>query len=74
MWNSGYHNVESKDANENLYSGVAPGTKSETTFSHNFRSEGSNYYVCTPHKGYMFGTITVVAEKNLNVCIWFFLF
>jgi plastocyanin len=66
VWNSGYHNGESKDANENFYSGAYEGTTSGTTFSHTFTSEGSNYYVCTPHLGYMYGTITVVAEGALS--------
>ena len=66
VWNSSYHNVESKDANESFYSGAYQGTTSETTFSHTFTSEGSNYYVCTPHLSYMFGTITVVAEGALS--------
>jgi plastocyanin len=66
VWSSGGHNVESKDANESFYSGAYQGTPSGTTFSHTFTSEGSNYYLCTPHPGNMFGTITVVAEGALS--------
>ena len=66
VWSSSGHNVESKGANESFYSGAYQGTPSGTTFSHTFTSEGSNYYVCTPHKDYMFGTITVVAEGALS--------
>jgi plastocyanin len=66
VWSSGGHNVESKDANESFYSGAYQGTPSGTTFSHTFTSEGSNDYLCTPHPGNMFGTITVVAEGALS--------
>ena len=65
VWNSGGHNVESRGANESFYSGAYQGTPSGTTFSYTFRSEGSNYYVCTPHAD-MYGTITVVAEGALS--------
>ena len=65
VWNSSGHNVESSGANESFYSGAYQGTPSGTTFSYTFGSEGSNYYVCSPHPG-MFGTITVVAEGALS--------
>jgi len=65
VWSSSGHNVESKGANESFYSGAYQGTPSGTTFSYTFTSEGSNYYICTPHAS-MFGTITVVAEGALN--------
>ena len=65
----------------NWYSGGTHNVKSSTsatetfesqfftmggTFSHTFTQEGSNDYVCSPHSGNMFGTITVVAEGTLS--------
>jgi plastocyanin len=67
IWNwyaSGTHNVVSEaDATESFDSGLlGPGS----TFSYTFTQVGTNDYVCTPHSGNMFGTITVVPEGSLN--------
>jgi len=65
VWNSNNHNVVSNnDANEPFNSGNTE--NNGATFSHTFASEGVNAYVCTPHSGNMFGTITVVAEGALG--------
>jgi len=67
IWNwyaNGTHNVVSEaDATESFDSGLlGPGS----TFSYTFTQIGTNDYVCTPHSGNMFGTITVVPEGSLN--------
>ncbi len=36
------------------------------SFSYTFTQVGTNDYVCTPHAGNMFGTITVVADGTLS--------
>ena len=65
VWPGNNHNVVSNDvANENFSSGA---TQNNATFSHTFLSVGSNGYVCSPHAGDMFGTITVVAEGALSI-------
>lgn len=60
----GVHNVVSEpDATESFDSGLeGPGFE----FSYTFTLEGVNDYVCTPHSGNMFGTITVVPDGSLN--------
>jgi plastocyanin len=66
LWLSNGHNVVSNaGANESFNSGALQ--DSGTTFSKTFNSVGSNDYVCTPHSGNMFGTITVVAEGVLSI-------
>jgi plastocyanin len=66
VWLSNNHNVVSKgDANENFNSGATE--NAGATFSHTFISLGTSDYVCTPHSGNMYGTITVVAEGVLNI-------
>ena len=65
-WTSSGHNVVST-AGEGFNSGAAGGTPSGTTFSHTFTSIGATDYVCSPHAGNMFGTITVVADGSLSV-------
>ena len=66
LWLSNGHNVVSNaGANESFNSGTLQ--DSGTTFSKTFNSVGSNDYVCTPHSGDMFGTITVVAEGVLSI-------
>lgn len=67
IWNwyaSGTHNVVSlSTATESFDSGLlGPGS----TFSYTFTQVGTNDYVCTPHSGSMFGTITVVPDGSLN--------
>ncbi|MBS3737462.1 T9SS type A sorting domain-containing protein [Mesohalobacter halotolerans] len=61
---NGTHNVVSKaDATESFSS---PLQGSGSTFSHTFTQIGVNDYICQPHAGSMFGTITVVADGSLN--------
>jgi plastocyanin len=68
VWSSAGHNVLSNSgADENFNSGAYQGTPSGTTFSHTFESEGTSDYVCEPHPGNMYGTITVVAEGVLSI-------
>lgn len=66
-WNwysGGSHNVKSnEDATESFESAFFT---QGGTYSKTFNSVGSNVYVCTPHAGNMFGTITVVAEGALS--------
>ncbi|MBT4413426.1 MAG: T9SS type A sorting domain-containing protein [Polaribacter sp.] len=67
-WNwysGGNHNVKSKStANESFESQFFG---NGGTFSHTFTSIGTNDYLCSPHPGTMFGTITVVAEGTLSI-------
>jgi len=67
-WNwysGGSHNVKSNgDATESFESAFFT---QGGTYSKTFNSVGSNVYVCTPHAGNMFGTITVVAEGALSI-------
>jgi plastocyanin len=67
-WNwysGGSHNVKSNaSSNESFESSFFT---QGGTFSHTFTSVGTNDYVCSPHAGNMFGTITVVAEGTLSV-------
>jgi plastocyanin len=68
VWKSSGHNVVSNSgANETFNSGSSSGTNTGTTFSHTFISLGTSDYVCTPHSGNMYGTITVVAEGVLSI-------
>ena len=66
-WNwyaTGNHNVKSDASATEPFESSYFGNGG--TFSYTFTSEGSNYYICSPHPGNMFGTITVVAEGALN--------
>jgi plastocyanin len=67
-WNwyaGGSHNVKSKaSATEGFESDFF---STGGTFSHTFTAVGTNDYVCSPHSGNMFGTITVVAEGSLSI-------
>lgn len=60
----GNHNVVSNsDATESFASELlGPGSE----FSYTFTQVGDNGYVCTPHSGNMFGTITVVPDGTLS--------
>lgn len=62
--NGSSHNVKSTSGEtfESAFSGTQG-----NTFSHKFITVGTSNYVCQPHPGNMFGTITVVAEGTLNV-------
>ena len=66
-WNwyaSGTHNVKSAVSATEPFESEFFGNGG--TYSKTFNSLGSNDYVCSPHSGNMFGTITVVAEGALS--------
>lgn len=68
QWNwyaNGTHNVVSTGGPETFASALTnnPGIN----FSYTFNQEGTTTYVCTPHSGNMFGSITVVADGTLNI-------
>ena len=66
-WNwyaSGTHNVKSAVSATEPFESEFFGNGG--TYSKTFNSLGSNDYVCSPHSGNMFGTITVVAEGTLS--------
>ena len=66
-WNwyaSGTHNVKSAVSATESFQSAYFGNGG--TYSKTFNSLGSNDYVCSPHPGSMFGTITVVAEGALS--------
>ena len=62
---NGTHNVVSDNDATESFSSALMGPGSE--FSHTFTQVGTNAYVCTPHPGSMFGTITVVPDGTLNL-------
>ena len=62
----GNHNVKSKEGSNESFESLYSSTNG-FTFSKTFTSIGTNSYVCTPHLGDMFGTITVVAEGTLSI-------
>jgi len=68
IWNwysSGSHNVKSKDSsNESFESAYF---QNGGSYERIFTSVGANEYICSPHAGDMFGTITVVAEGVLSI-------
>jgi len=67
IWNwyaNGNHNVVSEPGATESFSSPLQGPGS--TFSYTFTQVGENDYVCSPHAGSMFGTITVVPEGTLN--------
>ncbi len=68
-WNwyaNGSHNVVSTGGDESFNSGATTSNPG-VNFSFEFLNIGSTTYVCQPHAGNMFGTITVVAEGVLSV-------
>jgi len=67
-WNwysGGNHNVKSNASSKETFESAF--FQQGGTFSHTFTSTGTNGYVCSPHAGNMFGTITVVAEGTLRI-------
>ena len=66
-WNwysTGSHNVKSTTATETFESSYFT---NGGTYSKTFNAVGTNEYICSPHAGDMFGTITVVAEGVLGI-------
>jgi hypothetical protein len=62
----GNHNVLSNGGSNESF-GSSFSSTNGFTFSKTFTSVGTNDYVCTPHAGIMFGTITVVADGTLSI-------
>ena len=61
----GSHNVFSQGGSQETFTSGST-TSAPNTYSYTFTQIGSNNYVCQPHSGNMFGTITVVAEGTLS--------
>ena len=67
-WNwysGGNHNVKSNATATESFESQFFGNGG--TFSHTFTLVGTNDYICSPHAGNMFGTITVVADGTLSI-------
>ena len=65
-YNGGTHNVKSNTgAIQNFNSGYFSGNGQSYSFT--FTTVGNNSYVCSPHAGDMYGTITVVADGSLGI-------
>ena len=70
LWvGSGSHNLISTGGVESFNSGYGSSGK---IFTYTFNNIGSTSYICTPHAGTMFGTVTVTSqtasidEENIN--------
>ena len=60
LWvGSGSHNLISTGGVESFNSGYGSSGK---TFTYTFNNIGSTSYICTPHAGNMFGTVTVTSQ------------
>jgi hypothetical protein len=57
IWNGGNHNLISTSGTESFDSGYSSSVG--FNFSKTFNSIGQTTYVCTPHAGNMYGTVTV---------------
>ncbi|MGC6430965.1 MAG: T9SS type A sorting domain-containing protein [Jejuia sp.] len=67
QWNwyaTGTHNVVATGGTETFASSLT--SNLGINFSYTFNQEGTTTFVCTPHSGNMFGTITVVADGTLS--------
>lgn len=70
QWNwyaSGSHNVVSSSGSTETFSSGSVTSNPGINFSYTFTQVGTNPFVCAPHSGSMFGTITVVANGTLSV-------
>ena len=68
IWNwysGGNHNVKSNATATESFESQFFGNGG--TFSYTFTLVGTNDYICSPHPGSMFGTITVVADGTLSI-------
>ena len=65
-FDGGFHNVVSNGGTESFNSGATTNTPG-VNFSYTFNQIGSTSFICQPHAGIMFGTITVVAEGTLSI-------
>ena len=61
----GSHNVVSGVGSQESFTSGST-TSAPNTYSYTFTEVGTNNYVCQPHSGNMFGTITVVADGTLS--------
>ena len=62
-WGSGFHNLT--QANGETEPGFGENFYSEGhIYEHTFTTVGSHDYICSPHSGSMYGTITVVQPNN----------
>jgi plastocyanin len=61
-WGTGTHNLIATSGTETFDSGYhgSPGY----VFSYTFNQVGATNYVCSPHAGNMYGTITVTEENG----------
>ena len=59
-WGSGTHNLRATSGTESFYSGYFTGAGN--TFTYTFNQVGSTDYVCDPHAGNMYGTVTVTSS------------
>lgn len=63
-WGSGTHNLRATSGTESFDSGYETGPG--YVFSHTFNTIGSTDYVCDPHAGNMYGTVTVTATSGVE--------
>ena len=63
-WGSGSHNLRATSGTESFDTGpvIGPGH----VFSYTFNQVGSTDYVCDPHQGNMYGTVTVSATAGID--------
>lgn len=63
-WGSGFHNLRATAGTESFDSGFfsVPGHE----FSYTFNQVGSTDYVCDPHSGNMYGTVTVSSTAGID--------
>ena len=69
VWNyyaTGTHTVTSEAGSTESWDSGLIASGSGVTYSKTFTAVGTNAYVCTPHNGNMYGTITVVADGTLS--------
>jgi len=59
-WGSGTHNLRATSGTESFDSGYFTGAGN--TFTYTFNQVGSTDYVCDPHAGNMYGTVTVTSS------------
>ena len=59
-WGSGTHNLRATSGTESFDSGYFTGAGN--TFTYTFNHVGSTDYVCDPHAGNMYGTVTVTSS------------
>lgn len=69
VWNyyaTGTHTVTSEAGSTEAWDSGLIASGTGVTYSKTFTAVGTNAYVCTPHNGNMYGTITVVADGTLS--------